>query len=156
MLPSIRRSVTLLTAVASLASLTGLGVAGCSHAQSPRGIRSAALIKSAQAFNDGLRWQHFQKCDRLVAPEIAGAFHAQIVDVSETLQITDGELVGVDWPEDSEAATVRVKLRWVQLPSIIVQTATIEQRWEDRTNRGWTLARMEVKGGSGQGPFDVL
>lgn len=106
-------------------------------------------------FSEAIRWQRYRTCGRMVAEEISDSFRASIVDVSEDLQITDGEVLSIDWPEDSEAATVRVRFRWVQLPSITEQTVTVEQRWEDRTNRGWTLAKMESPGGQNT-PFDVL
>jgi hypothetical protein len=151
-----RRFVTLLTLLITVATgVAFLGAAGCKHAPRTRAARSSALLESAKTFSDAIRWQRYRTCGRMVAEEISDSFRASIVDVSEDLQITEGEVLSIDWPEDSEAATVRVRFRWVQLPSITEQTVTVEQRWEDRTNRGWTLAKMESPGGQNT-PFDVL
>ena len=156
MLPSMRRFVTLLTLLVMVASgVVFVGAAGCSHAPTTRAARSSALLQSAQTFSDAMRWQRYRTCGRLVAEEITDSFQERIVDIGDELHVTDGQIVSVDWPEDSEAATVRVRFRWVRLPSIIEQTVTVEQRWEDRTNRGWTLAKMESPAGQGT-PFDVL
>ena len=154
MLPPMRRVVTLLSVLLAVATAVA-AVGGCSHVPTGRAARSSALLQTAQSFSEAMRWQRYNMCGRLVAPEINASFQAQIVDVAETLMITDGEVVAVDWPEDSEAATVRVRFRWTQLPSIVERTVTVEQRWEDRTNRGWTLAKMETPGHSDT-PFEVL
>lgn len=156
MLPPMRRFVTLLSLLLAVASgVVMLGAAGCANAPTTRASRSSALLHSAQNFSEGMRWQRYRLCGRLVAEEITASFQQQIVDVGTDLRVTEGQILSVDWPEDSEAATVRVRYRWVRLPSIVEQTVTVEQRWEDRTNRGWTLARMES--GTGQNtPFDVL
>ncbi len=154
MLPSMRRVVTLLTLLLVVAMAVA-AVSGCAHGPTGRAARSSALLQTAQTFSEALRWQRYRTCGRLVAPEIIDSFQARIVDEAETLQITDGEVLAVDWPEDSEAATVRVRFRWTQLPSIVERTVTVEQRWEDRTNRGWTLAKMETPGHPNT-PFEVL
>jgi len=143
-----RSFVTLLVAFATLGSL------GCAHRTPPRATRGADLAESAQAFNESLRWQRFRHCGRLVAPEIAASFQERIVEASDDLRITDGEVLSIDWPEDSEAASVVVRLRFVQLPSIVEHVTTLEQRWEHRLGRGWTLARMQDA--DDPSPFDVL
>ena len=129
---------------------------GCAVAPTPRSARSAALVRSAQTFTHALRWQRFRQCGRYVAPEIQEVFRQRIVDAEDSLRITDTELIDVDWPEDSIAATIVVKMRWIELPSVVERSATVEQRWEDRTQEGWLLSKMEVTGGRGDAPLDIL
>ena len=142
------------TLVTLLVALAALGTSGCAHPPAPRATRGADLAESAQTFTEALRWQRYRHCGRLVAPEIASSFQALVTEAGDDLRITDGEVLTIDWPEDSEAAKVVVRLRFLKLPSIVERTTTLEQRWEARRDRGWLLARMEST--DGPGPFDVL
>ncbi len=140
-----RRLALVLTLAATSACVTG--------AQRQR--RAAALRVTADHFTRALRWQRFDLCEPLVAPEVRESFRRRFVEREDLLRLMDVELSGVTFSEDGHQATVRVRVRWVLLPSIIEQVGTLEQRWEDRTG-GWTLSRMEMAGGTGEGPLDLL
>lgn len=151
------RSRRLLPAATCVVAVIAAATAavGCAHRVTPRAARSAALVQSAQTFAEALRWQRFQRCGGYLAPEVREEFQARIAAAEGALEITDSELVDVQWAEDDVAATVRVRMRWLELPSLVERRATVEQRWEER-KEGWLLSRMEVPGGDGQTVLDIL
>ena len=116
--------------------------------------RLGALQVTADQFTQALRWQRFDICERVLAPEVREVFRRRFVGQEQVLRLTDVEISGVTVAEDGYSATVRTRVRWLLLPSITEQVSTVEQRWEDRSS-GWVLARMLVAGGTGNGPLDV-
>ena len=141
----VRSSGSFLSVLATL----GLACAG------PGGLRGreGALQASSERFNEALRWQRFDLCERLLAPELTTSFATRFVARETELRLTDVQVLGVTWEEDRSAATVRLRIRFTLLPSITERVATVDQRWEDR-QAGWLLARMKEAGGPGGGPLE--
>ena len=145
-----------LARIALLLALAGtLGIVGGCAQRARRIQRTGHLVDSAQAFSHALRWKRYRICDRFVAPELKASFHDRFAESDDDLRVTDAEIVGVDWPPEATAATVRLRLRWVRLPSLTEHVTTLEQTWEDRLN-GWLLARMVGPASPGSGPLDLL
>ena len=132
----------------TLLVLTG---AACNLAP-PSGV---SLEDAGDNFLERLRWQDYQGASRYLAPDIRQDFLDQM-SLLKDLKVVDTRLEAIEFTEGSNQALSRGEVEYYLLPSITIQTLSLEQEWEyqpgTRTEPGFWLITTpfpEIPGGGG-------
>jgi hypothetical protein len=116
---------------------------GC---MTPTQRREDDLIRDARMFNDDFRWGRWEVLGQSMTPEENLLFQARKNLVDTDLVVVDYEVVGVRFMDQSEAATVEVKLEWYKKSDPSVRQATLQQRWELRGGRWMMIKQRRARG----------
>ncbi|MCK6547886.1 hypothetical protein L6R52_18685 [Myxococcota bacterium] len=133
------RAVARPLGLALSAALLALGVASCA-AQKKRDALNQ-LQESIEAYNEAYRWKNYERAAAYVPADLRGAFLAAHEDEVSSLHVEDWQLLDVN-VETPQAAKVTVRVRYMQLPSVIVEKKTVVQHWHE-VNGAWILETEE-------------
>lgn len=123
-----------------MASLVVLASAvGCAAAHMKDAMRE--LEESLEAYNEAYRWKNYERAAAFVPADLRAAFLATYEDEDNSLHVEDYKVLNVDMQSET-AATVVVRVRYMLLPSVNVEKATLVQHWH-RLNGAWTLETEE-------------
>jgi len=100
-----------------------------------------ALKDAVEGYNHAFRWKDYERAALSVPPDLRRAFLAAYEDDESSLQIEDYEIAHVRL-EGEDAATVTVRVRYMLLPAVIVQRATLVQHWH-KIGADWILETEE-------------
>ncbi len=124
-------------------------LAACGGAQRD----SESLAESIRTFNDGVRWQRFERAATQVPVAQRTRFVEDMDERAETLKITDYEIVSVDNRGPREAR-VRIKLSWYQDTEGTLHETHAMQTWE-RPGKVWMMVdESRVRGAEMPGLAD--
>lgn len=121
---------------AAVALLLGfvLAASGCASTQKNKAER---LREAIEAYNEAFRWKAYDRASLLLPRELRGPFLAAYEDDEGGLQIEDYQIRSVDVLDDTRA-TATVKMRYMLLPSVTVETAILVQHWAE-VEGAWIL-----------------
>lgn len=117
------------------ALVLSLAAAGCAHIDPLDKLE--LLHDSVEAYNHAFRWKAYDRAATYRLPEERTAFIAVYDDDQSSLQIEDYRVVRVNVIED-RSAEVTVRVRFLMLPSTVVQRSTIVQYWH-KIGGNWLL-----------------
>ncbi len=112
----------------------------------PTQRREDDLIRDARMFNDDFRWGRWEILGQSMTPEENALFQARANLVDNDLVVVDYEVLGVRFMNNSEAATVDVKIEWYKKSDPSVRQATLQQRWERRGGRWMMIKQRRARG----------
>lgn len=119
-----------------LAALSGAMMLGaCASTRMQDSMRE--LQDSVEAYNEAFRWKNFERAAMYMPADLRAAFLATYEDDENSLHIEDFQIVNVNM-ENEKSATVTVRLRYMLLPSVSVERASLVQHWK-KINEAWTL-----------------
>jgi hypothetical protein len=127
-------AVSLLLVVSALGCMT------------PTQRREDDLMHDARMWNDDFRWGRWDIVGQTMTAEENKLFQERKNLVDEDLVIVDYEVLAIHFLQQSEAATVDVKLQWYKKAEETVRHATLQQRWERRAGRWMMIKQRRVRG----------
>jgi len=101
-------------------------LASCQHLTPKDSIE--VLHDSVEAYNHAFRWKAYDRAATYRLPAERTAFIATYEDDQSSLQIEDYKVMRVNLIGD-RAAHVTVRVRYLMLPSTVVQRSTVVQEW---------------------------
>lgn len=112
-----------------LLTALALSVAACAGVPSSASSDDLEPVKEAiEAYNHAFRWKSYNQAAQFLPPEVRGPFLAAYEDEESSLQIEECRIVRIHL-KDASAATATVRVRFMMLPSVIVQKQTVVQHW---------------------------
>ena len=127
----------LLFGVAAALSVV-LSASGCASQQKTAMDR---LRESVEGYNHAFRWKNYERAAMFIPKDLRGPFIAAYADDESSLQVEDYQIRTVDLSSD-KTATVSVRLRYLLLPDVTVQSRTLVQHWADVDGQ-WILETEE-------------
>ncbi len=131
-----------MTRIPLLAMLLG-ALAGCLTATQRR---EEDLLLGARMWNDDFRWGRWEIVGQSMTPEENALFQERRGLVDEDLVIADYEVTSIRFLQQSQAATVDVKLEWYRKTEPSIRHASLQQRWEHRNGRWMMIRQRRVRG----------
>lgn len=95
------------------------------------------LKEAVEGYNQAFRWKSYERAAQYLPVEKRGAFVAAYDDDEKSLQLEDYNVARVDLINDDEA-TVAVRVRYLLLPSVVVENRTLTQHWH-KVEGAWIL-----------------
>lgn len=126
--------------VATVLAVGALGSAGC-RTTGQAGTDLSNLKDSVEAYNDAYRWKNYQRAALFLPPETRAAFLATYEEDDKALHIEDYQVLRADLVSE-QAAQVLVRMRFMQLPSVTLETKNLVQHWH-LVNGRWLLETEE-------------
>ena len=122
----------------TLAASMFLAVAACAA-----GMQDALkqLQDSIEGYNEAYRWKNYDRAASYLPADLRGTFLATYEDDDNALHVEDFQLLNVN-VESDRAATVTVRIRYMELPSVTVERKTLVQHWR-RLGDAWILETEE-------------
>ncbi len=120
--------------------LGALGLTGCAHPQTAA-AKLEALNEAVEAYNHAYRWKSYGQASAFLPPDLREPFLSAYEDEEASLQIEEYRVLRVSVSSE-DSAKVSVKVRYMMLPSVIVQTVTLVQHWQ-LVAGSWTLETEE-------------
>jgi hypothetical protein len=108
---------------------------GCASSKTAETLQN--LQESVDAYNEAYRWKNYERAASYLPSDLRQAFLATYEDADNSLHVEDFQILNVKL-ESEEAATVTVRVRYMQLPSINVDRKTVVQHWH-RVGGAWIL-----------------
>ncbi len=108
--------------------------------------REEDLTRDARMWNDEFRWGRWDMLGQSMPPEENALFQARRNLVDTDLVMADYEVLAIKFLQNSEAATVDVRLEWYTKREPTVRQATLQQRWERRNGRWMMIKQRRVRG----------
>jgi hypothetical protein len=139
---------TVLRVIRLLAVLLALALGGgCAHTKKkpdPETLRPVV-----ESFHQRVRWKDYRIAARYIVPERRQDFEKARRERQDErdLSITDYEVEEVEFTEEGERAIVTSRIKWMRLPSVSEQSATVTSEFIYRDGK-WLLERQLG------GPFD--
>lgn len=99
------------------------------------------LKEAVEGYNQAFRWKNYERAAQYLPVEHRGAFVAAYDDDEKSLQMEDYNVSRVDLISE-EAATVSVRVRFLLLPSVVVENRTLTQHWQ-KIEGAWILETEE-------------
>lgn len=99
--------------------------------------KSQQLQTSVNAYLEAMRWQYYERAAAFRPNDLRASFLATLEDEGTGLQIEDVKVLRVD-VQSEEAADITVRIRYMRLPSVTVQSDVIRQSWH-RVDGNWIL-----------------
>ena len=127
-------------------ALSVLLVAGALGCMTATQRREDELVQNSRLWNDDFRWGRWDIVGQSMTGEENKLFQERRNLVDEDLVIADYEVTSVHFLQQSEAATVDVKLEWYKRSEPTVRHATLQQRWERRSGRWMMIKQRRVRG----------
>lgn len=100
-----------------------------------------SLTEAVEAYNHAFRWKTYDQAVLFLPEDLRGPFLAAYEDDESSLQIEDYKIARV-LMKSKTAAEVTVRVRYMVLPSVVVQRATLKQYWHEVGGR-WILETEE-------------
>lgn len=99
------------------------------------------LKDSIEAYNHSFRWKSYEQASLFLPPDLRGSFIAAYENDESSLQIEDYRVSRYQLHDD-KSATVLIRIRYLLLPSVIVQKVTLVQHWH-KIAGSWLLETEE-------------
>lgn len=99
------------------------------------------LKEAVEGYNQAFRWKNYERAAQYLPNDIRAAFMAAYDDDESSLQVEDYQISKVDVLSDDEAK-VSVRVRFLLLPSVVVENRTMVQHWH-RVAGEWILETEE-------------
>lgn len=127
-------------------ALVAVLVAGALGCMTPTQRREDDLMQDARMWNDDFRWGRWDVVGQSMPTEENALFQARRNLVDEDLVMADYEVTAVHFLQQSQAATVDVKVDWYTKRDQIVRHSSLQQRWERRSGRWMMIKQRRVRG----------
>lgn len=121
---------------ASLLALALAASAGCAHAPGASSDLEE-LKESVEAYNDAYRWKNYQRASLFRPADIRAAFLATYEEDDKALHIEDYQVLKAEILDEA-SAKVLVRVRFMLLPSVTLETKNLVQHWHQVGGR-WLL-----------------
>lgn len=123
--------------------LAGLLIASQFACASMSGQSSSleALQDSVEAYNDAYRWKNYERAALFLPPEVRAPFLATYEEDDKALHVEGYRILRADL-QGEEAARVVIRVRFMQLPSVTLETKDLVQNWHKVASR-WILETEE-------------
>ena len=95
---------------------------------------------AVDGYNSAYRWKNFERAASYLPNDMRAAFIAAYEEDDHSLHVETFQILKVDMKED--AATVTVRVRYMELPSITLENRTMVQHWH-KVNDAWILETEE-------------
>jgi hypothetical protein len=118
-------------------TLFALVLAGCATSQQ---TAMEELQSAVDGYNSAYRWKNFERAASYLPNDMRAAFIAAYEEDDHSLHVETFQILKVDLTEDS--ATVVVRMRYMELPSITLENRTLTQHWH-KVNDVWILETEE-------------
>jgi len=99
--------------------------------------KTQQLKTSVDAYLEALRWKYYERAAAFRPNDLRASFLAAMEDEGTGLQIEDIQVLRVD-VQSEESADITVRIRYMRLPSVTVQTDVVRQAWH-RVDGKWIL-----------------
>lgn len=99
------------------------------------------LQSAVDGYNSAYRWKNFERAASYLPNDLRAAFIAAYEEDDHSLHVETYQILKVDL-KGEEAATVTVRLRFMELPSITLENRTLVQHWH-KVNDVWILETEE-------------
>lgn len=119
-----------LLARVGVALLAAAVSSGATCAQTKTKDTLERLKESVEGYNHAFRWKNYERAAIFIPQDLRAAFVAAYEDDETSLQIEDYTVVKVDLI-DEKSAKVSVNVRYLLLPSVVVQKALLQQEWHE-------------------------
>ena len=100
------------------------------------------LKEAVEGYNQAFRWKNYERASLYLPGEKRAAFMTAYDDDERSLQMEDYQVSKVDLLSE-EQATVSVRVRFLLLPSVVVENRTLTQHWQ-RIQGEWILEEEEA------------
>lgn len=117
------------------ASLLLLGLLSCATARTRDKLEQ--LQEAVEGYNEAYRWKNFERAASFLPNDQRAAFVATYEDDEKSLHVEDCQVLKIDM-DGTDAALVTVRIRFMLLPSVTVETRKVVQHWH-RVNESWLL-----------------
>lgn len=87
------------------------------------------LQESVEAYNDAYRWKNYQRAALFLPPDMRAAFLATYEEDDKALHIEDYQILRADMLDES-SAKILVRVRFMLLPSVTLETKNLVQHWQ--------------------------
>lgn len=121
-----RGAIVALTAAALLS--------GCVTTQKDKVDR---LKDSVEGYNEAYRWKNFERAAAFLPQDLRAPFIATYEDDEKSLHVEDYQILKVNL-ESEDNAQVLVRLRYMLLPSVTIETRMLTQHWH-QISGAWIL-----------------
>lgn len=101
----------------------------------------AELQSSVEAYNEAFRWKNFERAAHFMPADLRASYLATYEDDENSLHVEDYQVVDLKM-HDEKTATVTVRLRYMMLPSVTVEKASLVQHWK-QIDGAWILETEE-------------
>lgn len=86
------------------------------------------LQESVEAYNDAYRWKNYQRAALFLPNDMRAAFLATYEEDDKSLHVEDYQVLRADLLSE-KSARVLVRTRFMQLPSVTLETKNLIQHW---------------------------
>ena len=121
--------------LAAAGILTSVGCASMPNAASSDDLEP--VRDAIEAYNHAFRWKSYNQAAQFLPTEVRAPYLATYEDEESSLQVEECRIVRIHL-KDATSATATVKIRFMMLPSVIVQKQTVTQHWFKVADR-WIL-----------------
>jgi hypothetical protein len=94
------------------------------------------LTMSLTKHHVDLRWGRLENAAIVVVPSMQGPFLQHWAEKSQAIELQDIEVMGMTIDDETNTATVMLRIVWVDRLSMAVQTSMATETWT-RTGDGW-------------------
>jgi len=104
----------------------------------------ANLDETARAYGITIRWKHFETAELFVASSIRDQFEKQVSEVKD-VEVTDYQIVHVDYDEAAKKATVSAEITYSKRTSNRIRTLIDKQVWlygDPKGSKQWYLMTL--------------
>lgn len=113
---------------------SGMIFSSCAHESTD----SLEDLKTAVTrYNEAFRWKNYPLAAVYLPPDVRPAFVANYEEDDKALHVEGYQIIQVQMVS-SKVAEVRVRYRFLQLPSVVLEKRTVTQHWAKVGGR-WTL-----------------
>jgi hypothetical protein len=109
-----------------LSCLLVLAAASCAAQTKAKALEE--LKESVEGYNEAYRWKNYERASAFIPQDLRAAFLATYEEDDNSLHIEDFEVLAVNL-DGEKAATVKVRVRYMLLPSVNVERRTVTQHW---------------------------
>ena len=114
-------------------------VAACAAQQKKDAVES--LRESVDAYNHAFRWKVYDHAVQFLPTDVRGPFLVAYEDEESSLQVEEYRILRVQMHNDT-TATITIRIRFMMMPSVIVQKETLIQHWA-KLGASWILESEE-------------
>ena len=116
------------------AGCLALLLGGCANSKE---MLMQELQDAVEGYNSAYRWKNFERAASYLPNDLRAAFIAAYEEDDSALHVETYQIIKVDLVNDN-SATVTVRLRFLELPSINLENRTLTQHWQ-KVNNAWIL-----------------
>lgn len=99
--------------------------------------RLDALRRSVEGYNEAYRWKNYERAAAFLPADLRAAFLASYEEDDKSLHVEGYQILSVSF-ESPDRADVKVRYRYMALPSVVLEQRVVTQHWA-RVNEQWIL-----------------